>query len=198
MLHSDLSPGLVEMTTTKQATAPEGPPPAEVMLAKRNKELDDVWGDLYQAQADFKALQEAGEAKDAEIADLEGVKMRLAFENLDLEREVSFLRQQLREQRQSAKTATTTIRRAYAAMKAKYQQLLSETTKTAKKNDDDDDDDEDLGAPAVPTSSSRKRPLPVGLLECEEKTKKLASKSNRPKSPTRRPRPTSSKGCYVG
>ena len=92
-------------------------------MAKRNKELDDVWGDLYQAQADFKALQEAEEAKDAEIAELEGVKMRLAFENLDLEREVSSLRQQLREQRQAAKTATTTIRGAYVAMKAKYQQL---------------------------------------------------------------------------
>ena len=156
------------MTTAKQATAPEGPPPAEVMLAKREKELDDVWGDLYQAQADFKALEEAGEAKDAEIAELEGVKMTLAFENQDLEAKVLALQKQLQAHKQSSLTATAALRSSYSTLKAKHNRFLEQVAKEQK---------------AAP-SSCRKRPLPVGVLVPEEKSKKLAAKpSNRPRSP---------------
>ena len=166
------------MTTDKKATAPQGPPPDAVLLAKCEKELDDVWRDLTQAQADFAELERAGEAKDAEIAELEGVKMTLAFENQDLEAKVQALQKQLQAHKQSSLTATAALRSSYSQLKAKHNRLLEQVSQEQK---------------AAP-SSGRKRPLPVGVLVPEEKSKKLAAKpSNRPRSP----KPSSSRGAYV-
>ena len=136
---------------------------------------------MYQAQADFKALEEAGEAKDAEVAELEGVKMILAkFENQDLEAKVSALQKQLHDHKQSSHTAAAAaaMRSAYSALKAKHARLLEQVAKEPK---------------AAP-SSCRKRPLPVGVLVPDEKSKKLAARpSNRPLSP----KPSSSHRAYV-
>ena len=144
---------------------------------------------MYQAQADFKALEEAGEAKDEEIAELEGEKMRLAFENHDLEAKVSALQKQLQDQRQSSRTVAAALRSAYAALKAKHSQLLEQVLNDQAAYVDDDDEDKK----AIP-STCRKRPLPVGILVPEKKSEKLAARpSNRPVSP----KPSSSHGAYV-
>ena len=106
----------------------EGPPPDSVLrLAKKQEELDSVWADLLQAQRDYSALEQDLRDKDAEISDLEEVKMNMAFETSALEQQVGQLQQQLQQQQQqtpcSANNTAAPMRGAHGKVKAKLQKI---------------------------------------------------------------------------